>query len=286
MEKRVALLALVLMVIGVCSSVAIAIPPMGPPRAGLHEGQGSLGLEYGYSEMDLQTFGSVTEKQFLSGSLLTTDISYTSFEIKDLQTSMIWGRLDVGTWENWDMFVRLGMSDAQDDISSVNANGSLSDQYKNFDGDSGFGWGFGTRATFYQEGDTTWGGLIQVTWSNPDSSDVVIESDPSFTGEVEMDYWEVQIAIGPTVELDNCRLYGGPFLHFINGDLDLSGRIDDPPGTPDLITQDTSHEIREESQIGGYAGAQWYLNENSSLFTEFQFTSDAWGFGIGTTWKF
>ncbi len=285
MEKRVALLALVLMVIGVCSPVAIAIPPMGPPRASLHEGQSALGLEYGYSEMDLQTFGSVIEKQFISGVLQTTATSYTSFEIKDLQSNMFWGRLDVGTWENWDMFVRIGLSDAQDDISSVNADGSLSDQYKDYKGDNGFGWGFGTRATFYQEGDTTWGGLIQVTWSNPDSSDVIIESEPSFTGEVEMDYWEVQIAIGPTVELDNCRLYGGPFLHFINGDLNLNGSYD-PTGVIDLITQDTSHEIREESQVGGYAGAQWYLNENSSLFTELQFTSDAWGFGIGTTWKF
>lgn len=285
MKKRVALSALVLMVMVVCSSVAFALAPMGPPRANLHEGQGALGLEYGFGEMDLQTFGSVTEKQYISGVLQTTAISYTSFDIKDLQTSMIWGRLDVGTWENWDMFVRLGMTDAQDDISSVNADGSLSDQYKEFDGDYGFGWGFGTRATFYQEGDTTWGGLIQVTWSNPDSSEIILQGESTFTGEVEIDYWEVQIAIGPTVETDSFRLYGGPFLNFINGNLDLKGSYD-PTGVIDLITQETEHDIREESQVGGYAGAQWYLDENSSIFTELLFTSDAWGVGIGSTWKF
>jgi hypothetical protein len=46
------------------------------------------------------------------------------------------------------------------------------------------------------------------------------------------------------------------------------------------------HDIREESQLGGYAGAQWYLDENSSLYTEIQFTDDAWGAGVGITWKF
>jgi hypothetical protein len=287
MEKRIVLLALIFMVVGSCNSIVLALSPMGPPRACLEEGQWAFGLELGYNEMDLESFGPVKETQYLLGSPLTSTSSFAKYKIENFKSNMYLARLGVGTWENWDMFVRFGASDAQDEISEVLANGTAgTDQYRDYDGGLGFAWGFSTRATFYEQGDTTWGGLLQITWANPDASDITNENDTTFTGDVEIDYWEVQVAIGPTVEFDNLRIYGGPFLHFLNGDLTLNGQIADPPGVPDLIVVDTSHDIREESQLGGYAGAQWYLDENSSLFTEFQFTGDAWGVGIGTIWKF
>jgi len=287
MEKRTVLLALTFMVVGVCNSVVVAIAPMGPPRATLQEGQWAFGLEYGHNEMDLESFGSVTETQFSGGSVLTTASSFAKYKIENLKSNMYLARLGVGTWENWDLFIRFGASDAQDEISEVLANGAAgTDQYRDYDGGLGFAWGFSTRATFYEQGDTTWGGLLQITWANPDGSSITNKNDSTFSGDVEIDYWEVQVAIGPTVEFDNFRVYGGPFLHFLNGDLNLNGQIADPPGPPTLIVVDTSHEIREESQLGGYAGAQWYLGENSSLYTELQFTDDVWGVGIGTLWKF
>jgi hypothetical protein len=287
MEKRTVSLALIFMVVGSCNSIVFALSPMGPPRACLQEGQWAFGLELGYNEMDLESFGPVKETQYLLSTPLTSSSSFAKYKIENFKTNMYLARLGVGTWENWDMFVRFGASDAQDEISEVLANGTAgTDQYRDYDGGLGFTWGFSTRATFYEQGDTTWGGLLQITWANPDGSDITNENDTTFTGDVEIDYWEVQVAIGPTVEFENLRIYGGPFLHFLNGDLTLNGQIADPPGVPDLIVVDTSHDIREESQLGGYAGAQWYLDENSSLFTEFQFTSDAWGVGVGTIWKF
>lgn len=287
MKKRTVFLILIFMVVGVCNSDVTALSPMGPPRACLQEGQWAFGLEYGHNEMDLESFGPVKETQFLLGTPLTTVSSFAKYKIENFKSNMYLARLGVGTWENWDLFVRFGASDAQDEISEVLANGTPgTDQYRDYDGGNGFAWGFSTRATFYQDGDTTWGGLLQVTWANPDVSSITNENDSTFSGDAEIDYWEVQIAIGPTVEFDNFRVYGGPFLHFLNGDLTLNGQIDDPPGVPDLIIVDTSHDIREESQLGGYAGAQWYLGEDSSLYTEFQFTNDAWGVGVGTLWKF
>jgi hypothetical protein len=287
MEKRTISLALIFMVVGACNSVVLALTPMGPPRASLQEGQWALGLEFEHNQMDLESFGPVKETQYLSGSVLTTTSSFAKYEINNLKSNMYLARLGVGTWENWDLFLRFGASGAQDEISEVLANGAAgTDQYRDYDGGLGFAWGFSTRATFYEQGDTTWGGLLQITWANPDSSDITNENDSTFSGDVEINYWEVQVAIGPTVEFENLRIYGGPFLHFLNGDLDLNGQIADPPGVPDLIVVDTSHDIREKSQLGGYAGAQWYLDANSSLFTEFQFTGDAWGVGVGTIWKF
>lgn len=287
MKKRTESLALIFMVIGMCNSVVFAIAPMGPPRASLLEGQWAFGLEYGHNEMDLESFGPVKETQMLAGSVLTTSSSFAKYQIENFQSNMYLARLGVGTWENWDLFVRFGASDAQDEISEVLANGTAgTDQYRDYDSGHGLAWGLSTRATFYEQGNTTWGGIIQITWANPGESDITNKNDSTFTGDVEIDYWEVQVAIGPTVEFENLRIYGGPFLHFLNGDLTLDGQIDDPPGVPDLIVVDTSHEIREESQLGGYAGAQWYTGQNSSLFTEVQFTDDAWGVGIGTIWKF
>lgn len=286
MEKRIALLALILIVVGVCSPVVIALPPMGPPRATLQEGQWAFGLEYGHNEMDLQTFGTIKETQ-LSPYLVRVN-SYTEYKIENLQSNMFLGRIGAGVWENWDLFVRFGAIDAQDDITEELATGALGDQYTDFDSSSGFIWGFGTRTTFYQEADTTWGGLLQITWASPDGSDIIDKGDASFTGDAEIDYWEVQIAIGPTVEFDSFRLYGGPFLHFVNGDLEISGKAVDSvtPGGPYDIMVEAEHDIREESQLGGYVGTQIYLDENSSLFTEIQFTDDAWGAGVGITWRF
>lgn len=291
MKKRRVFLALAFLVVGACGSVAIAISPMGPPRATLQEGQWSFGLEYGHSEMDLETFGPVKEFDYLDVGggvyvLANTAPDYTKYKIENLASNMFLARLGAGMWENWDMFVRFGITDAQDEISEVLANGTPGDQYNDFDGSSGFAWGFGTRTTFYEDGGTTWGGLLQITWANPDGSTVTAENDPTFSGEAEIDYWEVQIAIGPTIEFDNSRFYGGPFLHFINGDLDINGQSVNPPGIYDLIIQETSHDIKEESQLGGYAGAEWYLGDNSTLYTEFQFTDDVWGVGIGSVWKF
>jgi len=286
MEKRTISLALIFMVVGACNSVVLALTPMGPPRATLQEGQWAFGLEYGHNEMDLESFGPVKETQFLLGNPLITVSSFAKYEIENLKSNMYLARLGVGTWENWDLFVRFGASDAQDEISEVLADGTPGDQYKDYDGGLGFAWGFSTRATFYEQGDTTWGGLLQITWANPDASDITNENDSTFSGDVEIDYWEVQVAIGPTVEFENLRIYGGPFLHFLNGDLNLNGQSIDPGPGVDLITTEYSHEIREKSQLGGYAGAQWYTGQNSSLFTEFQFTGDAWGVGVGTLWRF
>ncbi|MBN2182879.1 MAG: hypothetical protein JW715_13290 [Sedimentisphaerales bacterium] len=281
MKKTTVLLVLAFMVVGVFNPIVKAMPLMGPPRATLMEGQSSFGLEFTHSEMNLEAFGPVIETQASPYSKTT---SYTKYKIKDLQTNMVMGRIGAGMWDGWDVFLRFGMTGGKDEISEIQADGSLGRQFSDFDGSLGFSWGFGTRATFYQEGDTSWGGLIQLTWSNPDESSIIDDSDSSFTGDAEINIWEVQVAVGPTVELENCRFYGGPFLHFVNGDFDLSGIT--TVYNPNDLTVEASHDIREESQFGGYAGAQWYLGENSSLCTEIQFTEDVWGVGLSTIWKF
>jgi hypothetical protein len=180
--------------------------------------------------------------------------------------------------------VRLGVADAQGDIEHIFPDGATPDQYKGFDGSFGLAWGFGTRATFWKDDEICWGGLFQITWLEPGDSSISLSGDPEFSGDADVEIWEVQIAVGPTLRVDdNFRVYGGPFLHFVNGDLDISGRTVDM-GTD--ILMETTADIEEESQFGGYVGAHLDVDENTSCYLELQLTGDAWGIGIGAARRF
>src|SRR4030042_5286900 len=160
MEKKRVLLALAVMVVGVYGSNAIAITPMGPPRASLQEGETLFGLEFEHSEMDLKAFGTI---KTLEQGAPSWESDFRKYKIENLKSNMIMGRLSAGLSENWDFFLRLGVTDAQADITAINSDDTDGDKFKDFDGSHGLAWGIGTRATFYQEGDTTWGGIIQIT---------------------------------------------------------------------------------------------------------------------------
>ena len=283
MKKEI---TLIFFISAIITSTVFGLTPIGPPRSVMQEGQSAFSIEYFNNEMDLQADGSATETTLPPAPSQTFYFS-KEYKIENLQTDMFMTRFDSGIWENWDVFLRLGVSGAEGDITEKTASGASGDKYKDFDGSLGFAWGFGSRVTFYEEDDITWGGLFQVTWASPGDSGIIDKNDTNFSGNAEIKYWEVQLAAGPTLELENVRLYGGPFLHFVNGDLDISGTTVDTSTIPPITRAvEASHDINEESQLGGFAGAQWYLGNNTSMYGELQFTGDAWGIGLGTTWKF
>jgi len=67
-----ALFPVIIMVVGVCSSLALALPPMGPPKAILGENQWAIGFEYAHQKMDLELFGKGLEK-LVDGERSTID---------------------------------------------------------------------------------------------------------------------------------------------------------------------------------------------------------------------
>lgn len=279
MEKRMALFPVIIMVVGVCSLPALALPPMGPPKAILGENQWAIGFEYAHQKMDLELFGKTQED--LGAGWLPWD--YTKYKIEDLTSNMFLGSLGYGICENLDAFVYAGVADDKDDITEILGNGSSGNQYYGTGGDYEVAWGFGTRATFYQEGNLTWGGLFQMVWSGIDSSDLKLQGDPVFSGDLELDFWEIQVAAGPTVRYDGFSIYGGPFFHFVKGDMSLEGTTVDMGTTQRVISK---ADIREESNFGGYVGAKWDMADDTILYIEYQFTGDAWGAGMGIVWKF
>ena len=293
MSKRIAMLAGVVMVVSLFSSVALALPPMGPPKAMVGQDQWTVGIGYSYSEMDLEANGKGQEIKTPQGfAPIVGPVERDRHKIESLTTNMVLASLGFGVSDSWDVFVSVGGADATDDITEEFASGGDGNKYTGLDSSFEFAYGLGSRMTFWEDGDVTWGALAQIIWQNPDGSvDMRVDDgfSPPFTltGDAELDFWELQIAAGPTWEGDNFRVYGGPFLHIVDGDIDVKTTgVDDSVIPITGWSVESSGEISEASQFGGYAGAQWDFDENTTANIEIQFTSDAWAVGLGAIWRF
>lgn len=245
MRKRMLMLGVVLMVAGLWTSAALALTPMGPPMASLKQGQSSLGFDFSYSETDVEVSG--------------LGISET---LDDVESFTYLANLSYGIADNWEAFIRLGLAEAE---------------FEEFKGSSEFAYGFGTKVTLGKQDALTWGGLFQMTWAKSDDS--LTGHLPGYgivTADLEIDFYEIQIAVGPTYELnDTTSIYGGPFLHFIDGDLDVS-----------VLGVTGSLDVEQESEFGGFVGTQFDLAENTSCCVEYQLTNDAWAICTGIVWRF
>lgn len=234
--KKVVITILVLM----CSQ-AFGLSFMGPPKAELKQGQYSLGLDYTFSEMDIKFSG------------------YGDSDTDEVETNMLFVNLGYGNTDNWEIYLRLGFSKLE------------ADEPDDFDGDNEFAYGFGTKFTFAEQDAISWGSLFQIGWFK--GKDKITGFLPGYgilTADQEIDAYEIQIAVGPTYEVDSFKIYGGPFFHFIDGDYDF-----DIAGIGSL-----SYDIEEESVFGGYIGLSKDLTNNSNIGVEFQFTGDAQAVGL------
>ena len=255
-------------------STALAIAPLGPPTAGLDQGQWRVAFEYGYREGDLEASNS---KATTWGTIEIDDLDTgASATIKDVESSAYIANIGYGATENWEVYVLLGAADLQIDYE----NGT-----KFFDGTYDPYFGFGTKLTFRKEEPLSWGAMFQMDWTNSDDEEF-FELDFFDDSHAEVGYYEIIIAVGPTYEMnEQFRIYGGPFFYLLDGEYELE--VED---SIDFIDEygygKLSFDIEEESSFGGYIGAEYDLTENAPLFVELQFTPDSWGFGAGIGWKF
>jgi hypothetical protein len=275
--KRLLMISVVIFI--VCSS-AYALAPMGPPKSTLDKDRWSLGMEYEHSAMDIETKSNFSSET-IDGVPVPPSLK-SKFKIEDLKSDMFYVNLGVGLTGKWDIYTRLGLSDAKADFKEVQSSGVNGDNFRGSDASEGFSWGLGTRATFFEGEKLTWGGLVQLNQANPGSVDLK-SSTPDFTeGTADLKIWEIQAAFGPTYEMEYCRIYGGPFLHYISGDVELDASY---IGT-EVVSMKSSKDIKNDTQIGAYIGTQVDITQDSTAFVELQFTGDAWGIGLGASWKF
>lgn len=263
------LVIIVLLLISFVNSGAFALDPMGPTTADLRQYESEIGIDYISSTMDIELInGKWTES--INGAFNDAGEA-VSFELKDFEMNKIYANFGYGIWEGCELFLRLG---------GVNTEfgDSIWEAGEEFDSNTNFSFCIGSRATFYDAGDFKIGRLIQVSWTNIDGdlkAPQWIEADA-----VDIDLLEVHFAIGPTFTSPNgSSIYGGPFFHFVDGDLE-------DKFTDEGITSKYSWDIDETSTFGGYLGAQMYIAQNTFFNIEYQHTSGADALGLSFIWRF
>ncbi|MHC4386871.1 MAG: hypothetical protein ACYSUG_07760 [Planctomycetota bacterium] len=243
MKQMVVLMCVVSLGMG-----ALANTFMGPPTAELKPGQWKFAYSYSYAEMDVDAEGDTLE---------------------DITLSRHYADIGAGIFEGLELNALLGSVGAEIDADDLDPSAT-----EDFDSSGEFSWGFNAKYTFL-DGDTVdWGAMYQMTWFS--AEDTVDGVDIEFD-----DAYDIQIAVGPTIDLGPVDIYGGAFYYMLDGEAEASGA---------LIGEG---DIEEESNFGGYVGiqltkkpGQYEITDGAVLGVEFQFTSDMWGIGGTLGWKF
>jgi hypothetical protein len=172
------------------ASASYALDPIGPPKALLGRGYWSLGVEYAYSQVDVDA--SNVEADF-AGFRIPTDT---------LEANRAYVKLRYGLRDRVDLFARAGA-----------AKFALPQTFGPTSGQAGFAWGLGAAATVYHTDRLDWGVLAQFSGG---------KSTASFFGEDgQVEMYSIQIAAGPTYQLkDDLAVYGGIFYYMLDGEVD------------------------------------------------------------------
>ena len=273
-KRKIWLLGLSLIMVAFCGSAAFALDPMGPPAADLQAGQLKAGVDYSKSTMDLELNEGIWV-EYLDGIFLDVGEA-VPFTLKDFKMNKAYFNFAYGAADNCEAFLRVGGT-------SATFGDSIWEDGERFDSNTDFAIGGGIKATFYEEDDLKIGGMLQVSWAEFDGK--LKATHWAASDFVGIDIAETQIAIGATYRLtEHVSIYGGPFLHFISGELeDTFSEIDAGGG---LLTSEYSWNVEQESVFGSYIGTQIELTEEFSFNIEYQHTSASDAFGAGLKWRF
>ena len=285
---RINILTLLALSIGYASILVAA--PIGSPRSISGQGLWSFGIDYSYTNMDLEVKGTQYEEQTITTTrTLTKDLDAT---ITDMDSHALFCVLSYGLHDHWDVFVRLGASNSQGnlDISQYTAGGTPETVYLNggerfeFSNQFDTAFGLGIRGTFWENQDFSFGISAQMTWLNPKTEGTETWTDPNpshditITGITDTKLSELLIAAGPTINLGDLWVYGGPMISVVDAQFTFDGEFDNATQTGNL---DADLETDTEIRAGGFVGAQWNLVSNVYCFSEIQVASDMWGFALG-----
>ena len=274
-KKKMWRLGFAFAVLALGASSAFALDPMGPPAAGLAEGQLKIGIDYSYSTMDLD-LNNGTWIEFLDGALYDAGEA-VPFTLKNFKAHRTYANIGFGASDRIEAFLRVGGTEGR-------FGDSIWEDNERFEGSDDLAVGGGVKATFYDDGVLQIGGLFQGSWAEYNGT--LDAPQWSSADRVEIDLTQFQVALGATYTwAERFSIYGGPFLHFVSGDLDdtineLSNTT--PVG---LLTSKYSWDIEEDSVFGAYAGVQMELVENCSFNIEFQLTPSADAVGMSLMWR-
>jgi len=266
-------LALVLFIAALANPNAFALDPMGPSTTEMREGEFEIGIDYSKSTMEIElNNGDWTE---WLDNVFTGAGEAQTFKIDDFEMSKIYANIGFGIWDNCELFLRLG-------TVKTEFGDSIWEAGENFDSDTNISFCIGSRATFYEDGDFKMGRLIQVSWANMDGdlkAPQWADADP-----IDLDLMEILITVGPTYKFsDRASIYGGPFLHFIDGD--ITDHFSETTEDGNLASE-YSWDIDESSNFGGYIGINVEIALNTFVNAEYIYSSGADAVGLSINGRF
>lgn len=238
MKKVVVLLCVALMGAG-----TFAYTLMGPPTAELKAVTGQKegnyredrhGYTFSYSEMDIGIDGIGT--------------------LEDLELMRHYYTWDIALDENFNFGILLGAVAGKTDLAPG----------LDLDGDYKFSWGFNFKSTFHHGEKMDLGAMVQMTWFGTEDNIMGVDV------ELE-DVYDLQVAVGPTVDMGGWDLYGGAFYYMLDGDLTLS-----VPAFGFSI----STGIEEDDEFGGFIGAKFDIAESTDFIVEYLQGNDSFGIGF------
>lgn len=264
MDQKRSLSVVVALLIAMGGSVALALDPLGPPKAGPAAGQFQIGADILYGAADTEIHEKYSSRTFQNG-VFQPDQSVsgrTWVKWGNQPTSKLYANLGYGILQNWEAFLRLGGADY------------------GWNNDSLLTVGGGTKATFYETGNWSFGGILQLTWTGWDD-----ESEMYYgTSSSENSVTEAQAALGACYQFSpQFSLYGGPFATYYEGTSESKGVS--VSGTS-VTFLEGSRDTDVDAWFGGYLGLRIQIHEKATAAIEYQYTADAYAFAASIVYRF
>ena len=256
---------LITIIVIFCSNQTFGLDLMGPTSSELTGvGQFHASINYIWNELDIDADG-------------IPEIGLSSTTIKNVEIEKFYANFGMGMGKDSELFFIVGAAKAKPDKHDND------DNIAGYIGasDENLLLGIGAKINFYKTANCKWGVLTQMSWTDFDFDGKSYTLDGyNLDVSADIEVFEVQVAIGPSYKLNpNVLLYGGPFLHFLNGDVELKGSIDG-------ISGGVETDIEEDSIFGGYIGTSIELAKNTNINFEFQLTGAGQGVGVSLRHRF
>jgi hypothetical protein len=228
-------LCLIVLIVCLGTAVAPAMTYLGPPTTRAAAGKWSIGGLYSESEQDIEFEHSI--------------------EFDDVEERAAAA------------IVSVGLADKRAELYGIFGGADI--EQDGFEADDKFLGGLGGRITTNLVSDEfAWGIAGQFTYVKSESSSVILGVNTPY----ELRTLDIQIGFGPCWRPGPFTLYGGPYIHWVEGEIET--------------TEYGDFDINVESWFGAYIGGGVDLAEHVSLLGEVQATPDATGFAIAGQFRF
>ena len=217
-----------------------ALTPFGPPAASLDPLQLASGFSFSRSVMDV-------EFSFYGETVTSKDN-----ELDAYMANLVWG-----LHKDWEFQIDLGFSVAD---------------YKDGSSSSGdFAVGLGLKTTWLDMDPFKLGSVVALHFYDSHTSGY----DLGIAWEEEDSWLEFQFAVGPSYDFGPVCLYGGPFLHLIDGEADMTA-----------TGFSFSDDFEQADMFGGFIGTRFDLSDRTSLGLEYLLTGSADALCVMFLWRF